>query len=196
MRVLAFSDLHLDIAARDRILAAAGNADLIVGAGDFASRREGLESFVAPFGALAGKAVFVAGNNETVDELRAATPVRVLHGETISMGGLRIAGLGAAVPPLPPLPWASFDLTEEMATRLLDGIETADILISHSPPKGVCDRHARIGPIGSDAVLAAARRLEPRYLLCGHVHDDWGARGMIGETEVMNLGPRPTWIET
>ncbi|GAB4389990.1 metallophosphoesterase family protein [Albidovulum sp.] len=195
MRILAFSDLHLDSAARDAILAAAEGADLVIGAGDFAAQHRGLAAFVAPFAAIAGKAVFVAGNNETVDALRAATPVPVLHGEVTELAGLRLAGLGAAVPPLPPLPWHSFDLTEAEAARLLDRIDAADILVCHSPPKGVCDRHARLGPIGSTAVLAAARRLAPRWLLCGHVHDDWGAQGRIGATGVRNLGPGVTWIE-
>lgn len=195
MRVLAFSDLHLDIAARDAILAAAEGADLVIGAGDFASRRQGLEPFVAAFAPIAGKALFVPGNNETAGELRGATAVPVLHGDTMEFGGLRIAGLGAAVPPLPPLPWGSFDLTEAEAAHLLSRIDGADILVSHSPPKGICDRHARLGPIGSEAVLAAARRIAPRYLLCGHIHDNWGARGRIGGTGVMNLGPGITWIE-
>jgi len=44
-------------------------------------------------------------------------------------------------------------------------------------------------------VHAAARRLQPRYLLCGHVHDDWGARGRIGATRVLNLGPDPVYLE-
>lgn len=195
MRVLAFSDLHLDIAARNAIIAAAEGADLVIGAGDFATRRQGLQPFMAAFESIAPKSVFVAGNNETADELRTATSARVLHGGTIEVDGVSIAGLGGSVPPLPPLPWGSFDLTEEEAGRLLSKIAKADILVSHSPPKGVCDRHARLGAIGSDAVLATARRLAPRYLLCGHIHDDWGARGRIGETEVMNLGPGMTWID-
>lgn len=195
MRVLAFSDLHLDEAARDAVVAAAEGADLVIGAGDFSSRRQDLGPFMAAFEKIAGKAIFVAGNNETVAELRGATSARVLHGEMLHVGGIRIAGLGAAVPPLPPLPWGSFDLTEAEAAQLLDRIDGADILVSHSPPKGVCDRHGQLGPIGSEAVLSAAERLAPRYLLCGHIHDDWGAHGRIGRTEVMNLGPGVTWIE-
>ncbi|HQU69844.1 MAG TPA: metallophosphoesterase family protein [Albidovulum sp.] len=195
MRVLAFSDLHLDVAVRDAILAAADAADLVIGAGDFASRRAGLAPFMAAFAPVAAKAVFVAGNNETVDELRGATSVPVLHGETLDVGGIRIAGLGGSVPPLPHLTWGSFDLTEAEAGQLLAAIDGAEILVSHSPPKGVCDRHAQLGPIGSEAVLAAARRLTPQYLLCGHIHDDWDARGRIVKTEVMNLGPGVTWIE-
>ena len=41
MKILAFSDLHLDEAAADAILAVADRADIVIGAGDFAQRREG-----------------------------------------------------------------------------------------------------------------------------------------------------------
>jgi Icc-related predicted phosphoesterase len=195
MRLLCFSDLHLDIEARDAILARADEADLIVGAGDFAVRRQGLAEFVAAFEPVADRAVFVAGNGETVDELRGATEARVLHGEALDFGSCVIAGLGGAVPPLPPLPWGSFDLTEDAVEALLARVEKADVLVSHSPPNGYCDRHGKLGAMGSRAVLAAMQRLRPRYLLCGHVHDAWGARAMVGPTEVMNLGPGVTWIE-
>ncbi|MBO6603345.1 MAG: metallophosphoesterase family protein [Roseicyclus sp.] len=195
MKILAFSDLHLDIAARDAILAAAPEADVIIGAGDFAQRREGLESFMTGLSAIDGKAIYVAGNNETVAELKAATVAPVLHGDAVDRDGITFAGIGCAVPPLPPLPWGSADLTEDEARALLDRIPHADVLISHSPPKGVADTHSRGGQIGSVAVREAAERLQPGLLLCGHVHDCWGVSGMIGVTRVHNLGPAPTWFE-
>lgn len=189
MRLLAFSDLHLDVAARDAVLAAAGGADLVIGAGDFANQHEGLEDFVAPFDAIASKAVFVCGNNETLDALRAATAVPVLHGETMEFGGIVVAGIGCAVPPLPPLPWQSFDISEAEAEALLAPIPQAHVLVSHSPPRDVADRISGGGSVGSVAVREAAERMAPRYLFCGHVHDCWGERGTIGTTEVVNLGP-------
>ena len=42
MRVLAFSDLHRDQDAARAIVAASVEADVVIGAGDFATRREGL----------------------------------------------------------------------------------------------------------------------------------------------------------
>ena len=35
MKILAFSDLHCDLEAAQRIVAASGPADVVVGAGDF-----------------------------------------------------------------------------------------------------------------------------------------------------------------
>ncbi len=42
MKILAFSDVHCDHAACEALVAVAGQADLIIGAGDFAQRREPL----------------------------------------------------------------------------------------------------------------------------------------------------------
>lgn len=196
MKVLAFSDLHLDDHAADVLLEEAGEADLILGAGDFAVRRTGLAPFMARLAPLAGRAIYVPGNNESEAELRAATSATVLHGQVVERNGLRIAGIGAAIPPLPPgLPWDSFDLSEEQAEVMLGDIEGCDVLVSHSPPEGVADGHAQLGSLGSRAVRAAVDRLQPQLLICGHIHDSWGVEGTIGRTRVVNLGPGPNWFQ-
>ena len=195
MRMLAFSDIHCDHAACLEIAKAGEKADLIIGAGDFAQRREGLADTMAMLEINAHKSIYVPGNNETADELRAATKAIVLHGEVTVFEGLKIAGLGAAVPPLPPLHWGSFDLSEPDAESMLGQLQHADILISHSPAKGVADIHQKRGSIGSEAVRAAVRRLRPAFLFCGHVHDCWGQSGMIETTSAHNLGPRVNWFD-
>jgi len=195
MKILAFSDLHRDLEACAAIVTAARTADLVIGAGDFATRHKGLAETLAALAPVLDRAILVPGNNETEAALRAATTARVLHGEVAEVGGLHIAGIGAAVPPLPPMDWTSFDLSEKQATAMLDRINCADILISHSPPKGVADEIRGLGSIGSHAVRAAIERLKPRLVLCGHVHDCWGMTGRIGGSEVCNLGPGLTWFE-
>ncbi|MEO1274522.1 MAG: serine/threonine protein phosphatase, partial [Pseudomonadota bacterium] len=89
----------------------------------------------------------------------------------------------------------SCDLTEEMATQMLDRCETADMLVLHSPPKGVADVTSSGASVGSTAIRAAIERIQPRLAICGHIHDSWGVRGTIGATEIVNLGPTPTWFE-
>ena len=195
VRVLAFSDLHLDGPAADRILRAAQDADLVIGAGDFAQRREGLTDYVARLAPLEEKAILVPGNNENLAELEAATTATILHGDTVTRRGLTIAGIGGGIPPLPPMASTSWDLTEDEATACLVKIEHADILISHSPPKGFGDAHGDLGQIGSTAIRAAMTRLAPALCVFGHVHDDWGAMGRTGRTTWRNLGPEPVWFD-
>ena len=201
MKILAFSDVHCDLDACARIVQAASGADLVIGAGDFAQRHMGLEETLEALEPVAQKAVYVPGNNETAEALRASTGAVVLHGDAIAFGGISIVGVGGAVPPLPPLPWGSYDLDEETAHGLLAPFEAADILISHSPPKDSVDEVAPEGllglhgAIGSVAVREAVERLRPKLVLCGHVHDSWGKRAMVGESLVQNLGPTVNWFD-
>lgn len=194
MRILAVSDMHLDDASAEALLAAAPAADLVLGAGDFATQHRGLDTYMARLAPIASKAVYVPGNNESLAALRDATDATVLHADVITREGVTIAGLGGGIPPLPPLPWHSWDLTEEAAAEALSTIASADILLLHSPPAGLGDNHSSLGHIGSVALKAALLRIAPRLCLFGHVHDCWGQSGRLGPTAWRNVGPRPVWL--
>ncbi|WP_108260393.1 metallophosphoesterase family protein [Mangrovicoccus ximenensis] len=195
MKILAFSDLHCDRIAAERLVEASAEADLVVGAGDFASVHRGLDRTMEAIRAFEDKALYVPGNNETLEALRAATRAPVLHGEAMEIGGVTFAGIGAAVPPLPPLPWHSYDLTEDEAAAMLAPIGAADVLVCHSPPHGIADRLDDGRRIGSTALRAAIERIQPRLVFCGHIHGCWGESGMIGTSRVHNLGPGINWFE-
>ncbi|MFW8635727.1 metallophosphoesterase family protein [Cribrihabitans pelagius] len=196
MKILAFSDLHLSAPHAAAIVAASAGADLVIGAGDFCNMRQGLDRAVAMLAGLKAPMVAVPGNGESAEELRAAgfPDTTVLHGEGTDFEGVRLFGLGYGVPETPFGGW-SCDLGEVEAAAMLAACDHADILISHSPPKGVADMTSGGVSVGSKAVRAAAERVQPQLLLCGHVHDCWGRRGRIGGTEVVNLGPGITWFE-
>jgi Icc-related predicted phosphoesterase len=193
-RILAFSDMHRSRRCANEIVAAAEEADLVIGAGDFATMREGLKEAMSWLAPLEAKAVYVPGNAESAEELRAATGAAVLHGEAIERAGLRLFGLGYGVPTTPFGAW-SCDLSEAEAEEMLAGMESADLLVTHSPPKGVADRTSQGVSVGSDAVREAIERVQPGLCLCGHIHDSWGESGTIGVTAVHNLGPRANWFE-
>lgn len=196
MRILAFSDLHLSHIHAEALVEASGEADLVIGAGDFCSARRGLDVAMSLLDGVRAPMVVVPGNSESADELRAAARegTVVLHGEGAEIGGVKLFGLGYGVPVTPFGPW-SCDLTEEAAADLLARCEAADILVTHSPPKGVADLTSSGQSVGSTAVRAAIERIRPELALCGHVHDSWGMEGMIGPTRVVNLGPDGHWFE-
>ncbi|GGH35076.1 Predicted phosphoesterase [Cribrihabitans marinus] len=196
MRILAFSDLHLARNRAEEVVAASVDADLVIGAGDFCDMRRGLDRIMPILARIRVPMVLVPGNVESAPELRDAAPegAHVLHGQGVTIDSLRIFGLGYAVPPPPFGDW-SCNLTEAEAEDLLGRCGRVDILVSHSPPKGVGDETSGGKSVGSVAVRDAAERLQPQLLLCGHVHESWGARGRIGRAEVANLGPTPNWFE-
>lgn len=196
MKILAFSDLHLARARAAALVEASAEADLIIGAGDFCNHRQGLDLAREMLVGLQAPMLAVPGNAESAEELRAAKlpETTVLHGEGVEISGLRVFGLGYGVPVTPFGDW-SCDLTEEFAATLLDRCTQADILITHSPPKGLGDLTSTGVSVGSSAIAAAIARLQPRLAVCGHIHDSWGARGRMGVTEVANLGPTLNWFE-
>ncbi|HEY1516062.1 MAG TPA: metallophosphoesterase [Solirubrobacteraceae bacterium] len=190
MRLLAFSDLHRDRQRAERLVQMAEEADVVVGAGDFATMRMGLEDTIEALSAIAQPAVLVPGNAESDTELWQACAAwksaHVLHGQALQIGEVRFFGLGGGVPPTP-FPW-SFDLSEDEAAAKLESCPEDAILVVHSPPKGhvddAGDRH-----LGSESILAAIERKRPALVLCGHIHQCWGREATIGTTPVVNVGP-------
>lgn len=200
MRVFAFSDLHRDLAQAAVLAEISGDADLVIGAGDFASVHEGLDEAVAALAGIQTRTLLVPGNNETAEALRAAVAgagwdaATVLHGETAELDdGLVAFGLGAGIPTTP-WDW-SFDLSEEEARDQLSALPEGALLIVHSPPSGHCDQAGNGRHFGSEAILEAISERPPVLAVCGHIHESWGQRSAIGQTEVANLGPTGAWFD-
>ncbi len=197
MKLLAFSDLHRDLDQAATLVEMAAGADVVIGAGDFASVHEGLEETISALAAIEAPTLLVPGNNETADALRAATAgweaATVLHGEGTTVDGVEFFGLGAGIP-VTPWEW-SFDLDDDEATALLAACPEGAVLVLHSPPRGHCDTSADGTHFGSPALLAAIEAKQPPLAVFGHIHEAWGCASEVGPTQLRNLGPTGTWIE-
>jgi Icc-related predicted phosphoesterase len=197
VKLLAFSDLHRDLGQAARLVEMSAEADVVIGAGDFASVHEGLGETIDALAAIGTPTVLVPGNNETVDALRDAasgwSAATVLHGDGLAIDGTEFYGLGAGIP-VTPWDW-SFDLDDDSATEMLAPCPESAILVLHSPPQGHCDANGGGDHFGSPALLAAIEEKQPRLAVCGHIHESWGCRSRIGGTPVHNLGPSGTWLE-
>ena len=72
--------------------------------------------------------------------------------------------------------------------------EKIDILVCHQPPFGVLDKVGKPAPkhwrgkrAGSKAILSYIKKYQPKYVLCGHIHEGEGKK-KIGKSKVYNLG--------
>lgn len=120
-------------------------------------------------------------------------------GRVVDVAGLRIAGLGGSVHYNGgPNQWTQ-RVQARRARRLVRRARgrPVDVLLTHSPPRGVGDREDPPHH-GFDCLHATVRRLRPRWLLHGHIHpygeavadrriDDTAVRNVVG-SHVLELG--------
>ena len=198
MRLLCFSDLHRNISAAQHLVSIAEDADVVIGAGDFATRRKGLSDTLDILKQIKQPTVLVPGNGESYEELKMACQsweqARVLHGNGCEILGVPFWGVGGGIPVTPFGDW-SYDFSELEADALLAGCNSAAVLVVHSPPLDSVD-HDSSGQIrGSQAIRDVVEKTKPRLVVCGHIHSDWEKQVCIGETQVLNAGPRGVLLE-
>ena len=193
MNVLCFSDLHRDVQAARALVEASAAVDLVIGAGDFANRHQGLNDTLEILSEIKKPAVLVPGNGETFEELcEAAAPwesAQVLHGSGCVIGGVSFWGVGGGIPVTPFGQW-SYDFDESQAADLLAGCPDEGVLVVHSPPIDTVD-HDTNGKIrGSRAIRNAIEAKRLSLVACGHIHSDWQKQVLLAETRIVNAGPQ------
>jgi Icc-related predicted phosphoesterase len=198
MRVLAFSDLHRDKDAARAIVAASVEADVVIGAGDFATKREGLMDTLDILRNSPAPMIFVHGNHDDADAVEAACKAQdhwhYLQGNECAIGDQVFFGVGWETPNADDNSWLS-PMSENRTMKALRECPVGAVLISHAPPFGVCDLGQDGNEYGSKALKRGIEDWLPRMVLCGHIHNAWGQRGMIGDTPVHNLGPTVNWFD-
>ena len=100
MRLLAFSDLHRDRDAARYLVERSAEADVLIGAGDFAVMRHGIDDVIKILRRVDKPVVLVPGNGESDAELREACAgwgsAHVLHGEVVTLEGIPSTGSAEA----------------------------------------------------------------------------------------------------
>ena len=124
-----------------------------------------------------------------------------INGKVIKIGNIKVAGLEYFCE----LEWVKTfvgkdahrtyleKFEEKQAKTFLSKLEKVDILLTHNPPYGYLDlvdnpivpkswngKHA-----GSHSVLEYIKRKQPKYVICGHIHEA-RRRVKIGKTTVIN----------
>lgn len=198
MKILAFSDLHRDTDAASAILHASENADVIVGAGDFAIRGIGAFETIELLSAISKPVIVVTGNHDNSSEIAALCRKRpnfhLLDGSQVSIDGQTFFGLGREVPHLKDADWNE-SYSEDSAANLLAACPSNTVLVTHSPPLGYVDFQADGRHEGSAAILDVIDRTEPILHLCGHIHFCAGKSATRGKTPIHNLGPSIHWFD-
>ena len=193
MKLLLFSDLHINKKLAKELVQKANEVDIVIGAGDFAIVHRGLEEMITILKDIEKPTFVVPGNGETTDELMAASQdwksCQVLHGNGKNHSGVDFYGIGGGIPVTPFGAW-SYDFTEKEAEELLHECPSNSILISHSPPYQILDKSSSGQHLGSTTIRKFIDQKTPKLLVCGHIHESAGKQEWVNNTLVVNAGPK------
>ena len=76
---------------------------------------------------------------------------------------------------------------EEVYSKIPD---QTDIVISHGPMHGLCDRTVTGIYAGSRTLKDKIREVNPSLFVCGHIHEGFGSRKLGRDTLVVNASLR------
>ena len=194
-RIVCTADLHEN-------LIKIPECDLLVIAGDISFAFKGdlvaKQAFLAgPFKEWldqipAGEIVLVAGNHD--QSIEASGVPDGLRCHYLEDAGTELFGLKIWGTPWQPwfYGWA-FNAPRHHGERFLASKfelipPDTEILICHGPPRGYGDHTGRSDGqphVGSTALTKTIERIQPRLMVCGHIHSGYG-RYRLGETEIVN----------
>lgn len=193
MKMLLFSDVHLNKVYCERLCTLSEEVDVVVGAGDFGSIRRGTDECISWLSKINKPSVLVPGNAESFEELEDACcqwpMARVLHGSQTEIEGITFFGIGGGIPITPFGSW-SYDFTEPEAANLLEKCSKGAVLISHSPPFGLLDVSSHGQHLGTTSVRQAVEEKSPILVVCGHIHESSGKITKLKGIDIVNAGPK------
>ncbi|MHA1270020.1 MAG: metallophosphoesterase family protein [Candidatus Helarchaeota archaeon] len=181
-KIYAISDLH---ANRNKFRFAAGvikeeMPDMLIICGDIShsSRADRLRHMIS---LLEFRPIyFILGNMDGQKVSTQITNAINLHLKCKVIKGYHFCGIGGPSDTLDQFIGIFKDKIRDIDTKKL-------IIISHIPPKGHCDKVYRGARVGSEKLRKLISELQPRLLLCGHIHEDRGI-SRLGDTIIVNVG--------
>lgn len=166
MRLFAFSDVHLKLNLLKKALQKSRDADLVVCLDDITVFNKGLDAALENLRKLNNHVMITPVNNEPPEELE----------EKATAKGLIFVH----------------------SRKILLGFKGSEnlILLSHSPPFNTGLDLTHFGEhIGSVELRKFIEEESPILCLCGHVHERVGLSERIGDSLIVNPGPRGMLLE-
>lgn len=197
MKILAFVDMHGNKKALKALLRKAEKEkpDIILCAGDFTTFERDIQPILLELDLIGKPVLMIHGNHENPCVLKQHISMfnnlYDLHekhhefGDTIFIG---YGGSGFAV--IDP----DFEKKQYHFEKILrPGVKT--ILMTHAPPYGTLLDLLDEGHCGNKTIAEFIKKVQPDLVICGHFHDNFNKKDMIGRTLIINPGPEGSIIE-
>ncbi len=193
MKILAFTDIHGSSVSLKRIeqKVKTQKPDLLVCAGDISIFERGIYSIMKRLNKIGKKIIMIHGNHEDAHTFlkysKLFTNLVFVHKKSCIENNVLFLGYGGGG-------FSETDREFEMAARekfakaISQNKDKKIILLTHAPPYGT--RLDRIGRnyCGNKSITAFLKKNKIDYLMCGHLHENFGKEDKIGKTIIINPG--------
>ncbi len=202
MRILAASDIHGDLKAAESLAKKAKKekVDLVILAGDLSIFGNGLEGLLKPFSDLKKKVAIIPGNHDSEADMfmlkkRYPDILYDLHNYAFKVGEVGFFGCGLANIGPNELSENQIKKKIQNSFRYISDAKKK-IMVVHVPPyKTKLDVIGKDMNAGSTAVREMIEKLKPDKCICGHIHETFSLEDKLGDTTVINAGPKGKIIE-
>ena len=202
MKILAFTDLHSDLKAADKLILKIKKEkpDVIVCAGDLSNFGFGMRVLLRKFN-LGIPFLIIPGNHETPEEIKVYAKefksIKDIHLKSFILGNLFFVGCGGGGFTEH---HAEFEQSEKKFAEAINKLKLQDhkysvILVTHQPPYKTKADKIYGEYSGSTSIRKFIEKNQPAYCICGHIHENEGKTDKIGETIVTNPGIKGKIIE-
>jgi len=192
MKILAFTDIHLSSIALSKIKSKIRNQnpDLLVCSGDLTIFEEGLDAVLNKLSKLKKKILLVHGNHETDKVMRKicskCSNLIFIHKSCYKYNDCIFLGYGGG----------GFSLTEpefystgKKFEKIIKNNKNKKIIfITHAPPYRTNLDLIVSSHCGNKTFKNFVLKNKIDIYICGHLHENFGKKGKIKNTEIINPG--------
>ena len=193
MKLLTFVDTHTSVRALQRIIKKARkeNPDLILCAGDISIFERGIGYILFYLNKLKKPVLIVNGNHERGSFMRRVCKsfqnITFIHKKYYKNGNIIVLGYGGGGFGLRD---AKFTKTAKNFREVIKKNEDKKIiLLIHGPPYGTKVDKIAGQYSGNKDITDFIKNNKIDYVICGHLHENFGKRDKIKKTIVINQGP-------
>ena len=196
MKIFAFTDTHGNTKYIDKIIEKIEKnpVDYVLCCGDITNFGRKQKEIVTKISKIPSKILLIHGNHEIPDGLSKDCEkfdnITFLHCSAFRDGSTIFFGYGGDG-------FSSQDATfRKISQQFSKDIKTGDkvVLFFHGPPYKTVDRTFS-GNSGNKDYRNFIEKTMPEYVLCGHIHEEFGKQVHIGKTKVINPGPEGMFFE-